>query len=143
VQVEGVPDDAALKQLCAGVDLGDYVTRPASARRIAEPAGLWPREPPIRYRAAIPTSWLDIVITEGKNRQVRRMTAKAGFPTLRLIRHRIGGYALDPAKLRPGFWVEGVAPPIKPRAQRNGPPPLGKFKAGPQANANRTRAKRN
>lgn len=102
VQVEGEPTDAALRALTAGVDLGDFRTRPASARRIAEPPDLWPRTPPIRYRAAIPTAWLDIAITEGKNRQVRRMTAKVGFPTLRLIRHRIGPYGIE--GLAPGEW---------------------------------------
>jgi 23S rRNA pseudouridine2457 synthase len=102
VQVEGQPDQDALRALAAGVDLGDFVARSAQATLIAEPPGLWPRDPPIRYRAAIPTAWLDIVITEGKNRQVRRMTAKVGFPTLRLIRHRIGPYSID--GLKPGQW---------------------------------------
>jgi 23S rRNA pseudouridine2457 synthase len=104
VQVEGEPDGAALDALRKGVDLGDYTTRPAKARRIAEPAGLWPRNPPIRFRKAIPTSWLELTIAEGKNRQVRRMTAKAGFPTLRLIRTAIGEWALN--DLRPGEWKE-------------------------------------
>ena len=100
VQVEGVPDAAALQALAAGVDLGDFVTRPAKARMIAEPAGLWPRDPPVRYRAAIPTSWVELVISEGKNRQVRRMTAHIGYPTLRLIRHQIGPYSIE--SLGPG-----------------------------------------
>lgn len=94
-QVEGIPDDAALEHLRRGVDLGDFVTRPCEARHIDEPAGLWPRNPPIRYRAAIPTSWLEITLREGKNRQVRRMTAKAGYPTLRLIRWSIGDWTLQ------------------------------------------------
>ena len=111
VQVEGVPEAPALRALAAGVDLGDFVTRPAGAARIAEPAQLWPRVPPIRYRAAIPTAWLEIAITEGKNRQVRRMTAKVGYPTLRLIRHRIGPY--DLAGLAPGQWRE-VESPVRP-----------------------------
>jgi 23S rRNA pseudouridine2457 synthase len=103
-QVEGVPDEAALKLLRAGVDLGDFVTKPCQARLIDEPAGLWPRDPPIRYRAAIPTSWIELVLTEGKNRQVRRMTAKVGFPTLRLIRWAVGTWNLD--GLAPGQWRE-------------------------------------
>ena len=103
-QVEGVPGEAALEQLRRGVDLGDFVTRPAQARIIEEPAGLWPRTPPIRFRMHIPTAWIELVIREGKNRQVRRMTAKIGFPTLRLIRCRIGGWNLD--GLAPGNWRE-------------------------------------
>ncbi|MBI4996517.1 MAG: rRNA large subunit pseudouridine synthase E [Rhodocyclales bacterium] len=103
-QVEGVPDEAALKQLRTGVDLGDFVTKPCQARLIDEPAELWPRDPPIRYRAAIPTSWVELVLTEGKNRQVRRMTAKVGFPTLRLIRWAVGSWNLE--GLAPGQWRE-------------------------------------
>lgn len=102
VQMEGEIDDAALRTLAQGVDLGDFVTRPARAERIAEPAGLWPRTPPVRYRKQIPTSWIALTIIEGKNRQVRRMTAKAGYPTLRLIRARIGGLGLD--QLAPGQY---------------------------------------
>lgn len=101
-QVEGVPDEAALAALRRGVDLGDFVTKPCKARVIAEPEGLWPRDPPIRYRAAIPTSWVELVLTEGKNRQVRRMTAKVGFPTLRLVRWAVGSWTLD--GLAPGEW---------------------------------------
>ena len=104
VQVEGLPTDEALQQLAAGVDLGDFCTRPCLAHRIAEPHGLWQRNPPIRYRAAIPTCWLEIVLREGKNRQVRRMTAKVGFPTLRLIRWAVGDWTL--AGLSPGQWRE-------------------------------------
>lgn len=103
-QVEGEPTDEALEKLRSGVDLGDFVTKPARARRIDEPAGLWPRNPPIRYRARIPTSWLEITLREGKNRQVRRMTAHVGFPTLRLIRARIG--KVDLTGLAPGEWRE-------------------------------------
>jgi 23S rRNA pseudouridine2457 synthase len=101
-QVEGVPGEEALDSLRAGLDLGDFRTKPCRARLIDEPPGLWPRTPPIRFRKAIPTTWLEIVIAEGKNRQVRRMTAKIGFPTLRLIRWAIGGWTLQ--GLPPGEW---------------------------------------
>jgi 23S rRNA pseudouridine2457 synthase len=103
-QVEGSITDDAIAQLRAGVDLGDLRTLPAGARRTEEPANLWPRVPPIRYRAKIPTSWVEITLREGKNRQVRRMTAKVGFPTLRLIRAAIGGVTLE--RLEPGQWRE-------------------------------------
>lgn len=103
-QVEGAPTDAELAPLRHGVDLGDFVTRPAHVRLMAEPANLWPRDPPIRFRAAIPATWIELAITEGKNRQVRRMTAKIGFPTLRLIRAAVGPYQLG--DLLPGEWRE-------------------------------------
>jgi 23S rRNA pseudouridine2457 synthase len=103
-QVEGIPDQAALGNLRRGVDLGDFVTRPAEARLIEEPTGLWPRTPPVRFRKEIPTRWIELVIREGKNRQVRRMTAKVGFPTLRLIRYRIGDWTLT--GLAQGEWRE-------------------------------------
>jgi 23S rRNA pseudouridine2457 synthase len=89
-QVEGEPTDAALQALRKGVDLGDFITQPAGARRIDEPSTLWARDPPIRYRAKIPTAWIELTLCEGKNRQVRRMTARVGFPTLRLVRAAIG-----------------------------------------------------
>ena len=101
-QVEGEPGEEVISQLCTPLDLGDFVTLDSTARRIVEPAGLWPRDPPIRYRAAIPTSWLEITLTEGKNRQVRRMTAAVGYPTLRLIRAAIGPVRVD--GLRLGAW---------------------------------------
>lgn len=99
-QVEGVPTAEALQDLQRGVNLGDFITRPAQVRIVEEPPGLWPRTPPIRFRRDIPTAWLELTISEGKNRQVRRMTAKVGFPTLRLVRCRIGDWALD--GLQPG-----------------------------------------
>jgi 23S rRNA pseudouridine2457 synthase len=104
VEVEGTPVAAQCKALEAGVDLGDFVTAPATAIVIAEPPGLWPRDPPVRFRRTIPTSWLRLTLTEGKNRQVRRMTAAVGLPTLRLIRYAIGPWTIE--GLAPGTWRE-------------------------------------
>ncbi len=101
-QVEGVADETALNRLRNGVDLGDFASLPAEVRRIDEPAGLWPRQPPIRVRRAIPTAWLELTLREGKNRQVRRMTAAVGHPTLRLIRWRVGPWDLQ--DLAPGTY---------------------------------------
>ncbi|WP_412480983.1 pseudouridine synthase [Azonexus sp. IMCC34839] len=103
-QVEGVPDEAALDRLRAGIALSDFTAKPAKVKLIEEPSGLWQRDPPIRYRAAIPTRWLEIRIAEGKNRQVRRMTAAIGYPTLRLIRAAIGKLGLQGLAL--GQWQE-------------------------------------
>ena len=108
-QVDGVPSPAQLAALARGVDLGDFVTAPARARAIPEPAELWPRTPPIRVRKALPTSWIEVELTEGRNRQVRRMTAAVGLPTLRLIRYGMGPWSID--GLAPGAWRREAAPP--------------------------------
>lgn len=111
VQVDGDLSQAAVQQLCRGVELKDGFARALSAERVDEPA-LWPREPPIRVRQSIPTSWIEIRIDEGRNRQVRRMTAAVGFPTLRLVRTAIGPWSLR--DLAPGCWRDenpGALPP--------------------------------
>ena len=102
VQVEGRPSDAALQQLRDGVMLNDGATRPAHVHEVAAPAWLWPRDPPVRFRKSIPDAWLELTIGEGRNRQVRRMTAAVGLPTLRLIRTQIG--RVDFFGLAPGQW---------------------------------------
>jgi 23S rRNA pseudouridine2457 synthase len=117
VQVEGDPSPAALRALQRGVELRDGPTLPARARAIGEPAGLWPREPPIRYRRLIPTAWIDLELRQGRNRQVRRMTAAVGLPTLRLVRYRIGPWTVE--GLAPGQWRE-VEMPALSQLHRNG-----------------------
>ena len=109
VQVEGVPQEAALEAFRAGLTLSDGPTLPASIQPITEPAGLWPRDPPIRVRRAIPTAWLEVGLREGRNRQVRRMTAQIGLPALRLVRFRVGPWQLE--SLRPGEWREAQCQP--------------------------------
>lgn len=108
VQVEGIPDQAALEALRNGVELKDGMTLPAEIELMNEP-DIWPRNPPIRERASIPTCWLSMTLREGRNRQVRRMTAHIGHPTLRLIRYKLGDWTVD--GLKPGEWRE-VSPPV-------------------------------
>lgn len=104
VQVEGIPNEEQITNLRDGVDLGDFITSPARVEQIQSPSNLWERVPAVRFRKTIPTSWISLAICEGKNRQVRRMTAKVGLPTLRLIRVAIGGIEL--ANLQLGEWRE-------------------------------------
>jgi 23S rRNA pseudouridine2457 synthase len=105
VQVEGEPDEVALGALSRGVQLKDGMTRPAEAERIADPA-LWPRDPPVRFRKSVADCWIRLTIREGRNRQVRRMTAAVGFPTLRLVRWRIGDWTIE--GVPPGEWREAA-----------------------------------
>lgn len=109
VLVERVPTDGALEQLAAGVKIGDYRTQPCTVRRLEPAPILPPRDPPVRFRKTVPDCWLSLELTEGKNRQVRRMTAAIGHPTLRLLRMRIGGLRLDSLALAPGKWRELTA----------------------------------
>ncbi|WP_407332665.1 pseudouridine synthase [Enterovibrio sp. 27052020O] len=109
VQVEGVPSDEAIAQLREGVELNDGWTLPAGVEVMDEPA-IWPRNPPIRHRPSVPTTWLAITLEEGRNRQVRRMTAAIGHPTLRLVRHQMAGWTVE--GLQPGEWRE-VSPPSR------------------------------
>jgi 23S rRNA pseudouridine2457 synthase len=111
VQVEGDPREADLEPLRRGVVLSDGPTRPAKARRI-EPPVLWPRDPPIRVRRTVPDAWIEVTISEGRNRQVRRMSAAVGLPTLRLVRWRIGAWCVE--GLAPGEWREAEAPRRRP-----------------------------
>lgn len=106
VQVEGMPDAAAIRRLRDPLDLGDFVTNPCDAKKIQAPEWIWPRNPPIRHRADTPTGWLAIILTQGKNRQVRRMTAAVGLPTLRLVRIAIGPFSLETHPLLPGEWCK-------------------------------------
>ncbi|MES9851359.1 MAG: pseudouridine synthase [Candidatus Thiodiazotropha sp. L084R] len=115
VQVEGSPSDQSIEQLRQGVDLKDGPTLPAKVREITEPA-LWPRDPPVRFRAKIPTQWLEIQLQEGRNRQVRRMTASVGHPTLRLVRIAIGQWRLK--QLQPGEWLTLDSKPTREKADR-------------------------
>lgn len=120
VQVEGDVAEQALEALRRGVRLKDGLTLPAEARRIAEPA-LWPRDPPVRFRKSVPDCWIELTIREGRNRQVRRMTAAIGHPTLRLVRWRVGDWTIE--GLQPGEWREAAAdalspPPPPPRHRR-------------------------
>lgn len=116
-QVEGLPSQEALDRLRAGVTLKDGKTRPAKVHRMEEPENLWPRTPPVRFRKSVPDCWIALTITEGRNRQVRRMTAAIGHPTLRLIRHAVGDWTLD--GLAPGDWREV----FDPRSRRSRPAP--------------------
>jgi 23S rRNA pseudouridine2457 synthase len=111
VQVERVPDARALDQLSRGVVLDGRVTRPAEFRRIAEPMGLWERSAPVRFRKNVPTAWLEVVLREGRNRQIRRMTAAVGFPTLRIVRVGLGPLRLG--ELPPGVWRELSADEVR------------------------------
>ena len=106
VQVEGEPDEAALAALRKGVRLNDGMTRPARAERVDAP-DLWPRDPPVRFRKSVPDCWISLTIGEGRNRQVRRMTAAVGHPTLRLVRWRVGDWTLD--GIEPGKWREAIS----------------------------------
>ena len=110
VQVEGEPDQASLQHLRAGVPLRDGLTRPADVERVPEPA-LWDRNPPIRIRKSVPDTWLKLTIREGRNRQVRRMTAAVGHPTLRLVRWSVGDWTLD--GISSGKWREAPAPAVR------------------------------
>jgi len=133
-QLEGEIGPQALEHLRSGVQLRDGLTRPARCRRIPEPPGLWPRFPPIRFRRSVPTSWIELTITEGRNRQVRRMTAAVGHPTLRLIRYAIGEWTID--RLAPGEWREVQLPAAGGPAVSRG---RGRERAASRRSASRAR----
>ena len=118
VQIEGEPSDETLAVLAKGIELKDGMTRPAEVSRIQTPPFLWERDPPIRVRKSIPDTWIELTIREGRNRQVRRMTAAVGHPTLRLIRYGIGAWTLD--GLQSGAWDELQAPMIEPPSRPRG-----------------------
>jgi len=122
-QVEGVPSRESFAQLEAGLDLGDFRSLPAQVRAIPEPPGLWERDPPIRFRKTVPTAWLEIIVVEGRNRQVRRMTAAIGLPTLRLLRARVGDWTLE--GLGPGEWRD-AANKLSPGNDTQGPGKAGR-----------------
>ncbi|KIC11400.1 pseudouridine synthase [Leisingera sp. ANG-M1] len=138
VQVEGVPAESALKMLAEGIELKDGKTKPAKVRPIQEPTGLWARTPPVRVRKTVPDSWIELKIREGRNRQVRRMTAAAGHPTLRLIRYAIGAWTLD--GLAQGEWDDLEPPRIPgPPKPSQKPPRRPKGKRLPPAKGDRPR----
>jgi len=120
VQVENCPDETALEQLRHGVQLNDGLTLPAEAQLIEQPSWLWPRTPPIRVRKNIPTAWLQLTIREGRNRQVRRMTAALGFPTLRLIRWSVGPWSIE--DLTPGAWRDATPTELRAFLSTKGSP---------------------
>lgn len=112
-QVEGIPDNKAIERLKGPLDLGDFVTQPCDAKQILAPEWLWERIPPVRQRLNAPTSWVAITLSEGKNRQVRRMTAAVGLPTLRLVRIAIGPFSLETHPLLPGEWCQVPASDVR------------------------------
>jgi len=133
VQVEGEVTDEALEALRQGPRLKDGPTRETRAQRVVEPQWLWPRDPPVRFRKTVPTSWIELTLTEGRNRQVRRMTAAVGFPTLRLLRLRVGDWSIE--GLAPGDWrvlqVNSPPPPLqRAGAGRRPRRPPGAFRRG-------------
>ena len=138
-QVEGVPDEAALAALRHGVTLNDGPTRPAQACVVPVPAWLWPRVPPIRERRLIPTAWIELTIAEGRNRQVRRMTAAVGHPTLRLIRLAIGPLLLG--ELAPGHWRAATAPELAALDRAQATTPTGRPSAAPRSRRNAARSR--
>ena len=140
VQVEGQPDDTALMALRQGVELKDGVTKTAKAKRMNEPPQLWARVPPIRVRKSVPDSWIELTITEGRNRQVRRMTAAVGHPTLRLIRYAIGNWSLD--GLAQGSWQDLEVPRVPGPPKPSQKPPRRPKQTARQKGADARPAKR-